>query len=75
MLSVSPAVALTSAMACQVHRNMIIQSLRDSEGAGGKALTAPRFADRQTANETLPTSTVIWVPPESDGQTDSRGEG
>ena len=71
MILASPAVALTSAMACRVHRNLIIESL-DLGGTGGKPLTAPKFADRQVVNETLPTSTIIRVLSEPGGQCDLR---
>ena len=66
--------ALTSAMACRIHRNLIIELL-DLEGtAGGKPLAPLKFADRQMVNETLPTSTIIRVLTESDGPHGSREE-
>ena len=73
MLATSPTVALTSVMACRVHRNLVVESLLDSEGMGGKPLTAPIFADRQV-NDTLPMNMTIWMSPEPDGQRDPRGE-
>lgn len=68
MLYASPAAALTSAMASRVYRNLIIESFHDSEGTGGKPLTAPKFADRRAVNETLPTNTTTLVSPGPDGQ-------
>jgi len=71
LLLMSPAVALTSAMACKVYRDLIIESLLDSEGMNGKPLTALKFADRRrVVNQTLPMNATISVSPysESDGE-------
>ena len=73
MLLASPAVALTSALACRVHRHLVIESL-DLGATGGKPLTAPKFADGQVVDETLLMSTIIKVSSESDGPHDSKGE-
>ena len=73
MLLASPAVALTSAMACRVHRYLVIESL-DLGATGGKPLTAPKFADRQVVDETLLMGTIIRVSSESDDPHDSKGE-
>ena len=70
LLLSSLTVALTSAMACRVYRNLIIASLRDSERMPRKPFTALKSADRRGMNQTLPTSTILSVSPysEPDGE-------
>ncbi|KAL4081286.1 hypothetical protein V8B97DRAFT_1921606 [Scleroderma yunnanense] len=65
LLLLGPTVALTSAMACRVHRNLILESLRDSEGVVGVPLTAPRFADKRDVDDTLPMSKPPSLSPHS----------
>ena len=61
----NPAVLLTGAMACRVHRNLVIEALNDSDGKDG-SLTAPKFAGgRVVSDVTLPTSTGRSVLPQS----------
>lgn len=52
----SPAVALTSVMACRVHRNLILEASNDSDGTVVVPLTALNFGDEQVVTLTLPTS-------------------
>ncbi|KAI6145346.1 hypothetical protein BKA82DRAFT_129866 [Pisolithus tinctorius] len=49
----SPAVSLTSVMACRVHRNLIIQSM-DNGGGSGMERKIPGFSDTQVVDIPLP---------------------
>lgn len=51
-----PAVALTSAMACRVFRNLKLEALQETEVGN---VTTIRFADREHVNVHLPKNTDV----------------
>ncbi|KAF8445992.1 hypothetical protein L210DRAFT_3642297 [Boletus edulis BED1] len=60
-----PAVALTSAMACRVFRNLKLEALQKTEIAN---LTAIRFVDRERVNDHLPKNTGASTPTDIDSE-------